>query len=114
MESGAVIEGLDVIEDGGAGLGAGSEAMMVGQFLFETAKEGLDEGVIVAIGFATHGVESGSDGVGIHSTILNRGRPSQLFTRSGHWDHKLAVLLGDEISHRARRAFGVFLIDRDH
>ena len=66
MESGAVIEGLDVIEDGGAGLGAGSEAMMVGQFLFETAKEGLDEGVIVAIGFATHGVESGSDGVGIH------------------------------------------------
>ena len=61
VESGAVIEGLDVIEDGGAGLGAGNEAMMVGQFLFETAKEGLDEGVIVAIGFATHGVESGSD-----------------------------------------------------
>src|SRR6476659_6476204 len=53
-------------------------------------------------------------GVGIHSTILNRRRPSQLFTRSGHWDHKRAVLLGDEISHRARRAFGVFLIDRDH
>ena len=29
MKSGAVIEGLDVIEDGGAGLGAGGEAMMV-------------------------------------------------------------------------------------
>lgn len=52
--------------------------------------------------------------LGIHSTILNRRRPSQLFTRSGDWDHKLAVLLGDEISARGRRAFGVFLIDRDH
>ena len=40
MKSGAVIEGLDVIEDGGAGLGAGSEAMMVDQFVIETAKEG--------------------------------------------------------------------------
>ena len=45
--------------------------------------------------------------------LTSEGR-SQLFTRSGHWDHKLAVLLGDEISHRARRAFGAFLIDRDH
>ena len=55
VESGAVIEGLDVIEDGGAGLGAGDEAMMIDQFVFEAAKEGLDEGVIVAVGFATHG-----------------------------------------------------------
>jgi hypothetical protein len=54
-------------------------------------------------------------GVGIHPTILDRRRPSQLFTRSGHWDHKLAVLLGDEISARARRrAFGAFLINGDH
>jgi hypothetical protein len=29
--------------------------MMVDQFVFESAKEGLDEGVIVAVGFATHG-----------------------------------------------------------
>ena len=52
MESGAVIEGLEVIEDGGAGLGAGGEAMMIDQFVFKTAKERFDEGVIVAIGFA--------------------------------------------------------------
>ena len=55
MESGAIVEGLDVIEDGGASLGAGGEAMMRDQFVFEAAKEGLDEGVIVAVGFATHG-----------------------------------------------------------
>ena len=48
MESGAVIEGLDVIEDGGAGLGAGGEAMMVNQFVFEAAKEGVDEGACFA------------------------------------------------------------------
>ena len=45
MESGAIVEGLDVIEDGGASLGAGGEAMMIDQFVFEVAKEGLDEGV---------------------------------------------------------------------
>ena len=55
VESGAVVEGLDVIEDGGAGLGAGGEAMVIDQFVFEAAKERLDEGVIVAVGFATHG-----------------------------------------------------------
>ena len=49
MKSGAVVEGLDVIEDGGAGLGAGGEAMMIDQFVFEAAKERLDEGVIVAV-----------------------------------------------------------------
>ena len=55
MKSGAVIEGLDVIEDGGAGLGAGGEAMMIDQFVLEAAKERLDEDVIVAVGFAAHG-----------------------------------------------------------
>ncbi len=55
VKSGAVIEGLDVIEDSGAGLGSGGEAMMIDQFVFEAAKERLDEGVIVAVGFATHG-----------------------------------------------------------
>ena len=55
VESGAVVEGFDVIEDGGAGLGASGEAVVVDQFVFETAKEGLDEGVIVAIAFAAHG-----------------------------------------------------------
>ena len=55
MESGAVVEGLDVIEDGGTSLGAGGEALMIDQFVFEAAKEGLDEGVIVAVAFAAHG-----------------------------------------------------------
>jgi hypothetical protein len=55
VKSGAVIEGLDVTEDGGAGLDAGGEAMMIDQFVFEAAKKRLDESVIVAVGFATHG-----------------------------------------------------------
>ncbi len=53
--------------------------------------------------------------VRIHSTTCDRRRRSQLFTRTGHWNHKLPCLLGDEISGRARRhAFGVFLLDGDH
>ena len=55
MESGSVIEDFDVIEDGGASLVAGGEAMMIDQFVFEAAKGGLDEGVIVAVGWAAHG-----------------------------------------------------------
>jgi hypothetical protein len=55
VESGAVVEGLDVAEDRDATLGTGGEAMMIDQFVFEAAKEGLDEGVIVAVAFATHG-----------------------------------------------------------
>jgi hypothetical protein len=55
MKSDAVIEGFNVIEDSRASLGQGVEAMMIDQFVFEAAKERLDEGVIVAVGFATHG-----------------------------------------------------------
>ncbi len=55
VESGAVVEGFDVIEDGGASLGVGGEALMIDQFVFEGAKEGFDEGVIVAVAFAAHG-----------------------------------------------------------
>ena len=48
MKSEAVIEGFNVIKDGGAGLGEGPEALMVNQLVFEAAKEGLDKsGVIV-------------------------------------------------------------------
>ena len=54
MKSDTVIEGFDVIEDGGASLGKVAEAVMIDQFVFETAKEGLDEGVIVAVAFAAH------------------------------------------------------------
>jgi hypothetical protein len=49
-ESNAVIEGFDVIEDGVTSLGEGGEALVVNQFILQTAKEGLDEGVVVAVG----------------------------------------------------------------
>ena len=55
MKSGGVIEGFDVIEDGRASLGERSEAMMIDQFVFETAKEALDEGIVVAVPLSTHG-----------------------------------------------------------
>jgi hypothetical protein len=54
VKSGAVIEGLDVIEDGGTSSGAGGEAVVIDQFVFEAAPEGLDKGVIVAVAFAAH------------------------------------------------------------
>jgi hypothetical protein len=57
VQSGAVVEGFDVIEDCGASLGEGGEALMIDQFVFEAAPEGLDEGVIVAVALATHGSE---------------------------------------------------------
>ena len=55
MKSDAVIEGLDVIEDGGTSFGEGSEAVVVNQFVFEAAKEAFDKSVIVAVAFASHG-----------------------------------------------------------
>jgi hypothetical protein len=45
VESGAVIEGFDVVEDGSTSLGEGGEAVMIDQFVFETAKEALDKGI---------------------------------------------------------------------
>ena len=45
VKSGAVIEGLDVVEDGSTGLGEGGEAVMIDRFVFETAKEALDKGM---------------------------------------------------------------------
>jgi hypothetical protein len=57
VESGAVVKGFDVIEDGGTSCGVGGEALMIDQFVFESAPEGLDKGIIVAVAFATHGSE---------------------------------------------------------
>jgi len=54
MKSDAVLEGFNVIKDGGAGLGEGPEALMVNQLVFEAAKEGLDKSVVVAVAFSTH------------------------------------------------------------
>ena len=55
MKSGAVIEGLDVVEDGGAGLGESGEAVMVDQFVFEAAKKAFDKSIVVAVSLSTHG-----------------------------------------------------------
>jgi hypothetical protein len=55
VQPGTVIEGFDVVEDSGASFGASGKAVMVDQFVFEGAPEGFDEGVVVAVSFATHG-----------------------------------------------------------
>jgi hypothetical protein len=49
VEPGAVIEGFGVVEDGSASLGECGEAVMIDQFVFEAAKEGLDKRVVVAV-----------------------------------------------------------------
>lgn len=54
MLSGAVVEDLGVIEDRGASLGPGGQAMSVDELVFEGAPEGFHDGVVVAVGFATH------------------------------------------------------------
>ena len=55
VESGAVVEGLDVIEDGGASFAEGEEAVVVNEFVFEAAKEAFDKSIIIAVAFASHG-----------------------------------------------------------
>ena len=54
MESGAVIEGFDVVEDGGSSLGQSVEAMMVNQFVLEAAPKRFNESVVVAVALASH------------------------------------------------------------
>ena len=54
MESRAVVEGFDVVEDGSASLGQSVEAMMIDQFVFETAKERFNKSVVVAVAFSTN------------------------------------------------------------
>src|SRR6266478_9844261 len=49
MKSDAVIEGFDVIEDSGASLGQGAETVVIDQFVFESAPEGLNKSVIVTV-----------------------------------------------------------------
>jgi hypothetical protein len=44
VESDAVVEGFDIIEDCGTSMGEVAEAVMINQFVFEGAKEGLHEG----------------------------------------------------------------------
>jgi hypothetical protein len=51
----AVVEGFDVVKDGVANFGEGDEGLVIDDFMFEAAPEGFDEGVVVAVAFATHG-----------------------------------------------------------
>ena len=55
MESDAVIEDFDIVEDGSASLGESGEAVMIDQFVFEAAKEAFDKSIVVAVAFSTHG-----------------------------------------------------------
>jgi hypothetical protein len=66
VESGAVIKGLDVVKDSVASLGKGGEALVIDDFVFKAAPKRLDEGVIVAIAFATHGSNQRQKGVSPH------------------------------------------------
>ena len=54
VQSDAVIEGFDVVEDGSASLSESGEAVMIDQFVFEAAKEALDKGIVVAVSLSTH------------------------------------------------------------
>ena len=55
VQPGTVVKGFDVVEDNGASLGGSGKAVMVDRLLFEGNPEGFDEGVVVAVSFATHG-----------------------------------------------------------
>ena len=54
MQSDAVIEGFDVVEDGSTSLGEGGEAVMIDEFVFEATPERFDKGIVVAVAFSTH------------------------------------------------------------
>ena len=54
MKSDAVIEGFNVVEDGSTSLGEGGEAVMIDQFVFETAKEAFNKGIVIAVSLSTH------------------------------------------------------------
>lgn len=55
VESDAVIEGFDIVEDGSASLDESGEAVVIDQFVFEATKEAFDKSVVVAVAFSTHG-----------------------------------------------------------
>ena len=89
MESGAVVEGLDVVKDGGASFRAGGEALMIDNLIFEGAPERLDEGVIVAVAGATHG----SDQTVLGQELAISGFWSQAHCRLNQGNPRLTPIL---------------------
>src|SRR5438067_2349682 len=87
VQSRAVVEGFDVIEDRGAGVSESSKALMVDQLVFEAAPEGFDEGVVIAVALAAHG--------------SNQAMLSEHMTVSGTGKLAAAIGVEDEIGSRA-------------
>ncbi len=54
MQPDAVVEGFDVVKDGGASLGEAGEAIVVNEFVFEATPERFDEGIVVTVALASH------------------------------------------------------------
>ena len=65
VEPAAVVEALDVIEDGAARFGSGAEALAVDEFVFEAAPERFDVGVVVAVAGAAHRGDEAVGGEGL-------------------------------------------------
>lgn len=63
MEAAAVVEGFDVIEDGGGGIPLGVEGeAVVKEFGFEGGEDTLGKGVVVAVTGGTHALNKGVSG----------------------------------------------------
>jgi hypothetical protein len=54
IESDGVIENLDIVEDGGAGVGTDGEAVAIGRFVFEGAPEGSNGGGTISVIWAMY------------------------------------------------------------
>src|SRR6185295_16840479 len=50
----AIVEDLDVLEDGGAQLDTPRPASLVDELGFDGGEEALDDGIVPAVAFATH------------------------------------------------------------
>ena len=90
MESGAVIKGFDVVKDGCARLGICGEALMIDQLVFETAPEGFDEGLVVAVAFPAH---RGGESVLSHDLSVSRaGELTAAIRMEDEWTAEMALV----------------------
>lgn len=71
MATGAVVEGLDVIEDRGTGVSPGGEVTTMNEFIFQATPERFHRGVIVAVAAAAHRGDEAV--VGERGTIIGTG-----------------------------------------